>query len=395
MSRVFILGAGFSKAVGLPLTNELMGPACERAFGAGWESDPDNADHIEWLKSTAATAIWLGELAGGKCWRSLNIEDVVERAEEDAIACQLNFHAAPVGGPIEMAETLSTLVVELNEAIPKVILDAEQWAPLPNLERWANALVPGDTIITFNYDRLAEQLVERAGRTWSHGFALETPGDVQIFKLHGSIDWIASQQPYPQTPRRLTHLWGPRKLGCDDVWTNSKEWSLHRLDSGVLTPSLLDQMFVQLVAPATQPNKVATAALGGRKACHRVPGLGEVWRGALQRLYEADEVIGIGFSMSPADEFARRQFAKVAADRCAGGRPLKVQLIDPGKDAAKQWRTVFGKEHVKHHRIRAEQFPSSGHIPAGLKSVASLATRLIGFLQTRDAKRQGDESRAV
>jgi len=69
MTRALILGAGFSKAAGIPLTNQLMEPVCECAFGPNWENEPDNSDRIELLKGIATTAEWLGEIQSGSDFR--------------------------------------------------------------------------------------------------------------------------------------------------------------------------------------------------------------------------------------------------------------------------------------------------------------------------------------
>jgi hypothetical protein len=78
-------------------------------------------------------------------------------------------------------------------------------APALTLEAAADSDVEDLTIITLNHDRLLELLMQKAGITYSDGFAVQADGSriwssstpdtrdrskrVQLIKLHGSIDW--------------------------------------------------------------------------------------------------------------------------------------------------------------------------------------------------------------
>jgi hypothetical protein len=68
-------------------------------------------------------------------------------------------------------------------------LSTERWTPYRN---WADSLSPSDTIITFNYDRVLELLIQ-SGRD---NLLVVDPEKVNlnnhqtpVFKLHGSVDW--------------------------------------------------------------------------------------------------------------------------------------------------------------------------------------------------------------
>jgi hypothetical protein len=55
-------------------------------------------------------------------------------------------------------------------------------------------------VFTVNYDSVMEQFLERNGRTYTDGFELEwtprlfddSPVDVRLYKLHGSVNWFAT-----------------------------------------------------------------------------------------------------------------------------------------------------------------------------------------------------------
>src|SRR5262249_4980987 len=84
----------------------------------------------------------------------------------------------------------------------RVSTKREQWGPF---HRWARDLIaPGDTIVSFNYDRVVELLCEEHNKSKNDDGAspicvlvpseLEKSDDWKaacpMFKLHGSVDWF-------------------------------------------------------------------------------------------------------------------------------------------------------------------------------------------------------------
>lgn len=181
---VFILGAGFSRAVSteMPLTDALGKRAIERA---GVQADP-RVPKRGFTKGRFET--WLSRLA----------EDQPDLDE----ARNLENRA---------------LFTRLSAALAEVLDEAQEAALADGLPGWLDRLiraahVRGSTVLTFNYDTLVERAVDQAG-LWSyqagrgvHWFdvmgdmppEVVVPGGlaeegyegrtVELLKLHGSLN---------------------------------------------------------------------------------------------------------------------------------------------------------------------------------------------------------------
>ncbi|MDB4982510.1 MAG: hypothetical protein JWM82_3262 [Myxococcales bacterium] len=67
--------------------------------------------------------------------------------------------------------------------------DGELWLPY---RRWASGLEPGqDTVVTFNYDTLLDELAKTAPLTIPLPQEDPEEGKVPVLKLHGSVNWLA------------------------------------------------------------------------------------------------------------------------------------------------------------------------------------------------------------
>jgi len=95
-------------------------------------------------------------------------------------------------------------------------------ATCPYHDEWARELDPGDTVISFNYDLIADASLKRAGK-WSErgGYGLPTssqddghsstaggPPMPLMLKLHGSINWLLQSKSPPFPPSDREHSSG-------------------------------------------------------------------------------------------------------------------------------------------------------------------------------------------
>jgi hypothetical protein len=212
-------------------------------------------------------------------------------------------------------------------------------------------LLPGDTIITLNYDLFLDRaLLERLGDPVTPAFAVgygstfigvrtcnEHPyetwngfrgwhtsastGDddaVVVLKLHGGIDWLQCPSCHrvsctPVTPGSCRAI---RQMLIEDKRLSDCQPCCSRYDPRALEPCL--------VAP--EPRKqIAT------------PSLSDIWDFAQRRLENASELIFIGCALGSADNHVR----KLIGQACASARPrLLVVNRDLGMQLQRRYRTL-------------------------------------------------------
>jgi hypothetical protein len=173
--RVFILGAGFSAAAGIPMTTTLLTTAmemfaaecpgiyqrvCNYALDIQWKNDSrpdfssisfsDLCTHLEFVE--------LREYAGGERWSNAGSREKLALRHYLAKAL---VRATPTGDKI------------------------------PDLyAQFAKQLSSGDIVITFNWDILLELAIQKVGKTFTYNFE----GDhVKLSKPHGSVNWRLGQ----------------------------------------------------------------------------------------------------------------------------------------------------------------------------------------------------------
>jgi hypothetical protein len=183
-SRLFILGAGFSKPAGLPLGAELLewvrGRLQSEFRLAGWDG-PLEKEISEWQELYPANELTL----------------------EAVLAYSHRKHFLQLIGSDEYFSHSSRTIAATRQAVQALLLACMQ-QPIPNLySKFVARLTPWDTLLTFNYDTLLEDALDAAGRPFSltpewwieRGQADFTKRYVEVLKLHGSIDWY-DRAPY-------------------------------------------------------------------------------------------------------------------------------------------------------------------------------------------------------
>jgi len=181
---IYILGAGFFQPAGLPLATELWREVYRRAAAltgrmAQFREDLEDfirfkseCDRVQLSPDQVNYEEFLGyldieyhlELRGSQTW------------SDDGNEAQI------------VAKTLIGQVIAermpCKKAIPQLYLN------------FVRKLQPGDKILTFNYDVLLEHAFEVAGvpfrlfRGRVGTFGWGSPDEVEVYKLHGSIDWF-------------------------------------------------------------------------------------------------------------------------------------------------------------------------------------------------------------
>ena len=349
-TRVFILGAGFSKPAGMPLATEVLPLLVEEL----------QFDEMRtWLHGLRERLAWLSASEGQTDSFALNIEQVFHYAQIDIEVRRLRQQLAPVGRadgdgtPWNQGESVKNWLSYLEEALRDVILDRENGSDLAPINRWAEAVSERDAVLTFNYDTLVERALAGLNKPWNHGIENDGDGGIPVFKLHGSIDWIVAHRS--ETFSKLDLLFDKKNANRSQhnsghVEDDTRLW---RCRSQEQLSNWIGGRDLQMIGDGAAPRTVGIAGLGAYKELHRIPGLGAVWVRGMRALHEADLAVVVGFSMSDFDAIAQMQFAEVARARYRKERPLRVIVIDPSVNEA-------GKERFR-HVFRAVEFLEQNH----------------------------------
>lgn len=171
---VWLLGAGFSKPLGGPLFSELLSKSVGRwvrAWLASREGPEINIDvcglylrgEDERLWTNAEECLDLMDLARSDQAVRLAVSEALNGLDEDdakqTFAALTHFVAIATSHFLERATG--------QQSLP------ESWAPF---EQWANTMTDQDSVITFNYDRVVETLLQRTGKK-----------PRRFVKLHGTV----------------------------------------------------------------------------------------------------------------------------------------------------------------------------------------------------------------
>jgi hypothetical protein len=292
MKTVWILGAGFSRSLGGPLLDDLLSPPTIQFVQSLYA---DNS-HFNGSTATAHRVRSLFENFGPtatapsrRLWPDaeafLDQLDAAARGPNSPAAKRMEMAATMSAGGISNWPELSTAARRLVAAsclafLKDADLDEERWQPYRS---WAGALVPSDTIVTFNYDRVLETLgsfdvkVNRPSRSGG-----EKP---LALKLHGSVDW------YRKTD-----------------------------DDGSVTYSAASEEFA-LTCPGDQIG-IATPGPTKRLATGE---LAVQWTRAMNEITEAAIIVFIGYRFPPSDAEAREKL--LGAIRENKSRHLQLHIV--------------------------------------------------------------------
>jgi hypothetical protein len=185
---------------------------------------------------------------------------------------------------------------------------------------------------------------------YHHGFSEDCTG-VGVLKLHGSIDWLISSCK----PEECRPLYPLRKEGlppgldrenhqagdvpAEPVDAAERLWQIP--DFEVAHNEFKWRDFSIEGQP---PRRLALGGLGLFKPLYNIPGMGMVWRNASIFLWDAAEIVAVGFSMSGFDQMISNMISDIAVRRAERGSPFRVVVIDPSCEDAfcLRYIRVFG-----------------------------------------------------
>lgn len=286
---VWILGAGYSRALGAPLLGEMFSSeALKRVRATYPKLDDISVVSFEEIVSNYQRGAYAAAhfQPTERLW--LHAEEFLERVDlacRDDIAGKI-LQASWIGGPEDksfihgwgvqiLVPALQLMAAECCAFLETADLRSERWEPY---HRWANLLESNDTVITFNYDRVPDLLENKNAKKLHVVTPAELldgyPTDTSwVLKLHGSVDWMSVGRTLDRVPRGHKYFEHRNAVAMYESLP---------ADEGLATPG---------------PSKVQRVKHGGLKP---------LWDRAAAALANASAVVLVGYSMPATDAFTRR-----------------------------------------------------------------------------------------
>lgn len=298
MARVFILGAGASKAVipDAPLNDQLL-PFALRLR-------PEH--RLNLVKQFLQDFFELDSDKDIDSSRRLPpLEDILSQLD----SCLLDNR------PLSLTYPLSSLI-ELREAlvyaICRVLQQSLRSGELRLMTKLIKKLAPDDAIISLNYDLIADNSLLHNSKTADYGFPIrqvrnphilysnDQDGYVKLYKLHGSLNWLYCPAC------RVVDL-TPGIKGVVDIFDDNKLTYCPicgvRYDPMIITPTFLKNYNNHYI--------------------------GRIWLAAEETLQQADEIVFIGYSLPDADIVLRTMFARsVYRNRVLNNHSPQITVVD-------------------------------------------------------------------
>jgi hypothetical protein len=343
--RLFILGAGFSKAAGFPLAVDLWHEVRRRVqslTGRARMFDEDLEGYLQYRQEADGETMSPDDVNFEDFMRFLDIEHFLGVRGSDTWSGDGNE------GTIVVKTLIGQILAEktpTREEIPEVYL------------KFASALRPSDYVLTFNYDVLLERALDAVGTPYRlfpnryssvhRGGAVidNSKAEVSVLKLHGSIDWFdRTEYGKLEHQRRRAGLAG---RPVNPVFAHANELGVTKLIDGPRQPDdplkrmyrVLDVeslyrkpiMFLAtpwLLAPSTL--KILYAAK-----------LKDFWRGIGNAGVLNCGVAIVGYSLPPEDAYARQVIYSIVTnyqetswdEEIFGLRKQRLLIVDLCDDA--------------------------------------------------------------
>lgn len=327
---VWILGAGFSRSLGGPLLGDLLSPPTNNFVQAIYRSNHfignDDMAHVDqacrnWREAANVVRSVYEQCGGATAHPTTTFWSDAEAFLDQLDAAAHGFVQARKRGEADSPATSRLARVleitgfkgpswdELRDAARRLVaagccaflkdadLSEERWQPYV---AWSEQTKPCDTVITFNYDRVLETLGNEFQIVDPSKDILPSRTHPQVFKLHGSVDWVRLEGP------------GRARYAITDEPEHALTCA--GCNIGIATPG---------------PTKRIAAEE-----------LETLWTAACQRIREASVVVFIGFRFPPSDAEARERLLEAIGSN--GSPHLEIHL-------------VLGPERTHRDVVRLEQ----------------------------------------
>jgi len=222
-------------------------------------------------------------------------------------------------------------------------------------------IVPGDTIITFNYDSLIESVLWRAGK-WTpldgYGFVVNfhpvrinklggrhsralSSSPVTVLKAHGSINWLKNHEDQTVGLNYLNLLFDL------PIWTS------YVADQDRFIRSPFADIDTLASQGANWPHTEQVILSPTYKKDYESDQVySEIWKKIDESLQGASEITVLGYSLPPGDEDAR---CRIGAALRQNNECREITVVSPGDT---HWNTSLKETGMgcKPIRMRLEQW---------------------------------------
>ena len=302
MKTVYVLGAGASRAESdaIPLVSDFL----EKAFSLGKFNSKEAKEFINDVAKTFGYSehdLRTGRIDIEQLFSLIDSDIQWERLTSEATGLSARwFGSSTKGSGLE-----GVIGGVLYQVVPPVFC-----ANSPRHTQLAQAIQPGDTVISFNYDLLIDWALSAANKLNRRGYAidffagtnmndgweqpLQQEGDssTHLLKLHGSLNWL--QYVQPESPNKVVYLKNGFELTFSaEDWGPSIQVTETENGNGYLKP---------FVVPPTADKSRIWAKHGGT--------LRPLWEKAGEALTDCDRLVVIGYSLREADYQAQWLFRR-------------------------------------------------------------------------------------
>jgi len=361
MSRVFVIGAGFSKGLGsAPITNELFEILVEESLtivkedSHGWKKEAKNLLSIlNYFNENVDDAV---KRARGKTsdlikfegYYPINVEYLCTILElnakyafnPDSKEVSLDFPIPFLNGFSK--QQLKRIVEFIKTHILNRLLPYNLSSKNDLLDKFVGFLNKGDTVISFNYDILLDQALFRNG-VWNpiNGYGFSNPvfdseikqeiseSKIQLLKVHGSINWKIDPKNSLQKQVEILLNYQEREEPFFDGLKIKPKRVVKREANYHYNPAILPT-FIKMYSEHW---------------------FSEIIQKALTSTRNADEVYLLGYSMPDPDSLGQFLLSNVP-------RKIKIQIVDLSTENTLEvtLKNKFGFRDVAFHQSKIEDW---------------------------------------
>lgn len=176
-------------------------------------------------------------------------------------------------------------------------------------------LQPGDCVISFNYELLAETILKKNGQKFTVANPWINPDDVRdailLCKPHGSLNW---KQRSPENGRSVEFLNDPMR---------EDEIDFAETENCTMQPGI--------IGPVPYKSEIILPELQVRNVPSFFYLLVAQWRSAIEHLSMCEKLIILGYGFPPEDLHAQYLFADAGAKRKSSKR-VEVEIYEREKN---------------------------------------------------------------
>ena len=319
--RLFILGSGFSKPAGHPLGFELLemvrAQMRENSRAHDWDG-PLEREISEW------TALYPNS----------------EVTLESVLAYSHRKHFLKLIGSDEYFEHGSRTIAFARPIIQEILSKDVEASSKGLYERFCAALTPYDLVLTFNYDTVLEDTLDRLGIAYSLSPEWWLDDDkrgnpprghnaefVDVLKLHGSIDWY--DRRYYDESRAYYKSTGVDVPDKDPLFGANAWVPIEPLNRGAIRGEYGHELLSRVFRVPNhrqyfpfRSGSFSEVPFLLPPAYDKILGhdpIRELWSNMHRTMDSFSAIIMIGYSMPSYDSYAYEALGKLILDYQAGG----------------------------------------------------------------------------